>query len=163
MVKLMRVDDRRIHGQVAIAWSKALEFKVLMVASDVAAASKTQTMALKMAGPPSSKTTVQSIEQTIKTLNDPRSANTVIGIIVTNLADALAIAKGATDQVKRINFGNYGRLNGGDVAQKKKLSDNVYVDEEDLKIIDEMKQTGIPIDVQLLPYMAMVTLDDVLK
>ena len=48
MVKLMRVDDRRIHGQVAIAWSKALEFKVLMVASDVAAASKTQTMALKL-------------------------------------------------------------------------------------------------------------------
>ena len=163
MVKLMRVDDRMIHGQVAIAWSKALEFKVLLVANDEAAASKTQTMALKMAGPPSSKTTVQSIEQTIKTLNDPRSANTVIGIIVTNLADALAIAKGATDQVKRINFGNYGRLNGGDVAQKKKLSDNVYVDEEDLKIVDEMKQTGIPIDVQLLPYMAMVTLDDVLK
>ncbi len=163
MVKLMRVDDRMIHGQVAIAWSKALEFKVLMVASDVAAASKTQTMALKMAGPPSSKTTVQSIEQAIKTLNDPRTANTVIGIIVTNLKDALAIAQGATDQVKRINFGNYGRLNGGDVSKKKKLSDNVYVDEEDLKVIEEMKKTGIPIDVQLLPYMAMVTLDDVLK
>ena len=54
MVKLMRVDDRMIHGQVAIAWSKALEFKVLLVANDEAAASKTQTMALKMAGPPSS-------------------------------------------------------------------------------------------------------------
>ena len=152
-----------IHGQVAIAWSKALEFKVLMVANDESAASKTQTMALKMAGPPSSKTTVQSIEQAIKTINDPRTANTAIGIIVTNLKDALAIAQGATDQVKRINFGNYGRLNGGDVSQKKKLSDNVYVDEEDLKVIEEMKKTGIPIDVQLLPYLAMVTLDDVLK
>ena len=31
------------------------------------------------------------------------------------------------------------------------------------KMIKEMKATGIPIDVQLLPYMAMVTLDDVLK
>ena len=93
MVKLMRVDDRRIHGQVAIAWSKALEFKVLMVANDESAASKTQTMALKMAGPPSSKTTVQSIEQAIKTINDPLTANTAIGIIVTNLKDALAIAQ----------------------------------------------------------------------
>lgn len=163
MVKLMRIDDRMIHGQVAIAWSKALEFKVLMVANDAAAASKTQTMALKMAGPPSSKTTVQSIDQAIQTLNDPRSANMVIGIIVTNMEDCLKIAKGATDQIKRINFGNYGRLNGGDVSQKKKLSENVYVDENDLKMIAEMKATGIPIDVQLLPYMAMVTLDDVLK
>ena len=107
MVKLMRVDDRRIHGQVAIAWSKALEFKVLMVANDESAASKTQTMALKMAGPPSSKTTVQSIEQAIKTINDPRTANTVIGVIVTNLKDALAIAQGSyrpgkADQLRQL-------------------------------------------------------------
>lgn len=163
MVTLMRIDDRMIHGQVAIAWSKALAFKILMVVSDEAAASKTQTMALKMACPPSSKCSVQSVEQAIKTLNDPRTANTVIGIIVTNMKDCLALAKGATSQIQRINFGNYGRLNGGDVSQKKKLSDNVYVDEADLKMIEEMKATGIPIDVQLLPYMAMVTLDDVLK
>ena len=162
-ITALRVDDRLIHGQVAMTWTKQLAVQGIVVANDEAAASKTQTMALKMAGPPSSKTTVQSIEQAIKTINDPRTANTVIGIIVTNLKDALAIAQGATDQVKRINFGNYGRLNGGDVSQKKKLSDNVYVDEEDLKVIEEMKKTGIPIDVQLLPYMAMVTLDDVLK
>ena len=46
MIKLFRIDERLIHGQVAIAWSKALEFKVLMVANDESAASKTQTMAL---------------------------------------------------------------------------------------------------------------------
>lgn len=161
----MRVDDRMIHGQVAIAWSKALELKNLVVVNDACAANKTQVMALKMAGPPSSKTSVQSVEQCINALNDPRSHDLVIGIIVTNLEDALKLAQSATKEFQRVNLGNYGRLKAGNmgVQGKKKLSDNVYVDEEDLKVIQAIRDTGIPVDVQLLPYMPMVTIEDVLK
>ncbi len=163
MVKLLRVDDRMIHGQVAIAWSKALSIKVLVVSNDDCAASKTQTMALKMAGPPSCKTSVQTIAGTIKSLNDPRSHDLVISVITTNLQDALTIAQGATDQISRINLGNYGRLSGGSTQDKKKLSDNVYVDDDDLKVIQAMRDTGIPVDVQLLPFTAMVTIESALK
>jgi PTS system mannose-specific IIB component len=154
-----------IHGQVAIAWSKALEIRYLVVANDACAASSTQTMALKMAGPPSCKTQVQTIEGCIKTLNDPRSHDLVISIIVTNLEDALKVAQGATGEIKRINFGNYGRLKAGNLGtkDKKKLSDNVYIDEEDIQVIQAIRDTGIPVDVQLLPYLPMVTIEDVLK
>jgi len=161
----MRVDDRMIHGQVAISWSKALSLANLLVVNDACAASTTQSMALKMAGPPSSKTSVLTVEQCIKSLKDPRSHDLVIGIIVTNLDDALTLAKNCTSEIQRVNLGNYGRLKAGNmgVVGKKVLSNNVYVDEEDLKVIQAIRDTGIPVDVQLLPYTAMVTIEDALK
>lgn len=163
MVKLLRVDDRMIHGQVAIVWMKALEIRVLIVANDVCAASKTQTMALKMAGPPSCKTTVQTIDECIATLNDPRSHDAVISIITTNIEDALKICQGAAKEVQRVNLGNYGRLSGGNVRDKKKLSEHVYADEKDILNIQAILAAGVPVDVQLLPYLPLVTAQEALK
>jgi mannose/fructose/N-acetylgalactosamine-specific phosphotransferase system component IIB len=161
----MRVDDRMIHGQVAIAWSKSLALANLLVVNDACANNKTQKMALLMAGPPSSKTSVITVEQAIKSLNDPRTHDLVIGIIVTNLEDALTLAKSATSEITRVNLGNYGRLKAGNmgVQGKKVLTNNVYVDEDDLKVIQAIRDTGIPVDVQLLPYTAMVTIEEALK
>ena len=34
MIKMMRVDDRLIHGQVAVMWSKELGIQRIIVASD---------------------------------------------------------------------------------------------------------------------------------
>lgn len=160
-----------IHGQVAIAWSKALEIRYLVVANDAVAANKTMAASVRMAGPPSCKTSIQTVEECIKSLNDPRTHDLVVSIITTNIEDALTVCEGATSQVKRVNLGNYGRLNMqastkdgiGSVRDKKKLSDNVYVTEEDIRIIRAIQALNIPVDVQLLPYTPMVTVDDALK
>ena len=51
MIKMMRVDDRLIHGQVAVMWSKELGIQRIIVASDTIAANTIQVNALKMAAP----------------------------------------------------------------------------------------------------------------
>ncbi|WP_082397839.1 PTS sugar transporter subunit IIB [Lacticaseibacillus camelliae] len=42
MIEMMRVDDRLIHGQVALLWSKELQLNRIIVANDRAAASEIQ-------------------------------------------------------------------------------------------------------------------------
>ena len=49
MVKALRVDERLIHGQVAMAWTRDLGIQGIMVADDEAASNEMQKMTLKMA------------------------------------------------------------------------------------------------------------------
>jgi len=151
---MLRVDDRMIHGQVAIAWTMQLQTRNLIVANDVAAASPVQSAALKMAGPPSCKISVMTVPDAIKTLLDPRAHDLNMMVICTTAREALRVAQGATSkEIERINFGNYGRLKPGALGTegKKALSPHVYADAEDLQIIRDMLATGIPVDVQLVP------------
>ena len=50
-ISALRVDDRLIHGQVAMTWTKQLRVQGIVVANDDAANDDTQKMALKMAVP----------------------------------------------------------------------------------------------------------------
>lgn len=49
MIVCLRVDERLIHGQVAMTWTKELKLNGLVVASDEAASNEIQKMTLKMA------------------------------------------------------------------------------------------------------------------
>ena len=47
MITMARVDDRLIHGQVAVKWSKELNITRIIVASDSIAKNAVQVAALK--------------------------------------------------------------------------------------------------------------------
>ena len=47
MIVCLRVDERLIHGQVAMTWTKELKLNGLVVASDEAASNELQKMNIK--------------------------------------------------------------------------------------------------------------------
>ena len=49
MIKLLRVDDRLIHGQVAVSWTSYLGADTIVVANDKAITDKLMQMAFNMA------------------------------------------------------------------------------------------------------------------
>ena len=51
MIKLLRVDDRLIHGQVATTWTKTLQADSIIVANDEVIHNELQIIALKLAVP----------------------------------------------------------------------------------------------------------------
>ena len=51
MITQIRVDDRLIHGQVAVVWTKELNAPLLVVANDSAAQNEVTQMTLKIAVP----------------------------------------------------------------------------------------------------------------
>ena len=52
MIKLFRIDERLIHGQIAIKWSRHTGVDSIVVANDHAAANVMIQKSLKMAAPP---------------------------------------------------------------------------------------------------------------
>ena len=150
MISMMRVDNRLIHGQVAVMWSKELGIQRIIVASDKIASNKIQVSALKMAAPAGIKAAILPIDKAVNILNDPRSVNMKILVISNDPQDLLAVAKQVNEKPV-INIANYGRIGGGSLANKTKISDSVYLTEHDKEVIDEINSLGLEMIHQPLP------------
>ena len=55
MIKMVRIDERLIHGQVAMIWTKQLGVDRIIVVNDKAANDPIMTSTLKMAAPDRAK------------------------------------------------------------------------------------------------------------
>lgn len=144
MIKMMRVDDRLIHGQVAVMWSKELSVQRIIVASDQIAANAIQVSALKMAAPAGIKAAVLTIEKAAEILNDPRSKDMRILVISNNPEDLLRVAE-KIEERPVLNVANYGRIGGGSLSSKIKLSETVYITEEDRDVFEKIDGMGMEI------------------
>ena len=69
MIKLVRVDHRLIHGQVAFTWTKFLSTDCILIASDDLLKDELRMAGLKMAKPSNVKLVMKSIADSIKALN----------------------------------------------------------------------------------------------
>lgn len=150
MIAMMRVDDRLIHGQVAVMWSKELGIQRIIVASDTVAANEIQVNALKMAAPAGVKAAILPVDKAVEILKDPRAAQMRILVISNNPEDLLGVAE-QIDEKPVLNVANYGRIGGSALASKTKLAESVYVTEHDKEVLDRISSLGIEIIHQPLP------------
>lgn len=150
MISLLRVDDRLIHGQVAVVWSHYLGVNRIIVANDEILDNKVQVMALKMSVPDGIKPFFVSVDQGIQLMNNPKSAKLKIMVVVNKPQDALKIAQNISD-IPMINLGNYGRVGSENMQGKKQLSKNLFITEDDEKVLRELLATNIKINVQPVP------------
>lgn len=67
-IELVRIDDRLIHGQVVMAWSKAIAVKRMVVIDDQVAGDAIRKMLLETVAPPGVKVSVFTVEQGIQAL-----------------------------------------------------------------------------------------------
>ena len=51
MIQVLRVDDRLLHGQVAVAWTRHYKVDVILVANDHLITDKNMQVAFKLATP----------------------------------------------------------------------------------------------------------------
>ena len=87
MISLVRIDDRLIHGQVAVVWTKHLGVNRILVANDQIVNNEVQKMSLRMAAPDTAKCAIMAVKDAGDVLNDPRSDAMKIMVIVNNAAD----------------------------------------------------------------------------
>lgn len=160
MVKMLRIDDRLLHGQVCFVWTKHLGVNAIIVANDKVIDDEIQMMSLKMACPEGIKLAVKSVEDAVKLLNDPRAQNMKIFVIVRNPQDALRIAK-KVSSIPIINIGNYGRIKQND-ERKEMLTSDIYTSQNDRKCLREIVDTGIRFEAQPVPTSAAKLVKDLL-
>ena len=160
MITMLRLDDRLIHGQVAIRWSKVLGVNMIVVANDEVVKDKIGVGALKMAAPPGIKCSVLSIEDTIKNCTDERAKGMSIMVITNCFPDTLAIMKGAKDVIERVNIGNH---TIHDSTGEQALNQYCYMSDADIACAREMLTIGLKVDTQLRPEFPAPTLEEELN
>jgi mannose/fructose/N-acetylgalactosamine-specific phosphotransferase system component IIB len=148
MIKLLRIDERLIHGQVANQWARQLAVNAIVVANDAAAQNDLIKMSLHMAAPDGMKVVVRTVQDAIVQLNDPRSSGLTIFVVVNCPQDALEIVKNVKG-IPYVNVGNFGRVNK-DKMNRKTFSDSLYANEDEIKAFREIIATGIDCEYRML-------------
>ena len=149
-IAALRVDDRLIHGQVAMTWTKHLKVNGIVVANDEAANDNTQKMALKMAVPAGIKVLIKPVDRAIQVLNDPRASKMRILVLTRNVKDALAVRK-QIGEIEFLNIGNVGRFDGVDVSEKQLLSPTIMLTDDEVKYLRELVEIDPKTCMQQVP------------
>ena len=136
-ITALRVDDRLIHGQVAMTWTKQLAVQGIVVANDEAANDNTQKMALKMAVPGGIKSLIKPVDEAIRILNNPKASKMRILVLTRTVKDALKVRQNV-GEIGFLNVGNTGRFDGIDVSEKLVLTPTIMLTKDEQQALKEL-------------------------
>lgn len=136
-ITALRVDDRLIHGQVAMTWTKQLAVQGIVVANDEAANDNTQKMALKMAVPGGIKSLIKPVDEAIRILNNPKASKMRILVLTRTVKDALKVRQ-SVGEIGFLNVGNTGRFDGIDVSEKLVLTPTIMLTKTEQQALKDL-------------------------
>ncbi|MDR2629510.1 MAG: PTS sugar transporter subunit IIB [Spirochaetaceae bacterium] len=145
MVKLLRVDERLLHGQVALNWVSNVGASSILIANDDVMQNEMSKMALKVAKPSGVNLAIRDIKGAADLLNDPRSADITVFVIVRTLKDALSLAR-QTDAIKFVNIGGIKKKEGSRL-----IAPAVFVNNDDMEILKQLSTIVDKIEFRMLP------------
>lgn len=157
MVNLMRVDERLLHGQVAVTWVSNVNATSILIANDEVVKNEMAKMALKMAKPSGMKLAIRSIDDGAALLNDPRSQQIPIFVIVKTIQDAVRLCK-KTDAIKKVNIGGVKKKD-----DSKLIAAAVHVNDADIQSLKELSGLVENVEFRMVPSDSAKTVDEVLK
>ncbi|MGO3733138.1 MAG: mannose/fructose/sorbose PTS transporter subunit IIB [Vagococcus sp.] len=142
-IRLVRIDDRLIHGQVATVWTKQSKINRILVVSDEVAKDEMRKLLLVQAAPLDVKVNVIPISKMIEITNDLRFAdNFKVMLLFTNPKDVRRVVEAGLF-IQSINVGGMSYENG-----KKMITNAVAVNRDDIDDFMYLSQKGIPIEIR---------------
>lgn len=157
MIELLRVDDRLIHGQVAVTWTSHLGADTIVVANDKAKDDPLMRSAFKLAKPPQCVLSIKSVAGAILVINNPKHESRKMFVVCASPEDALKIVKDCPE-VKKVCLGGI-RQSGN----RKQIAPQVYLDSDDLEAVKEIASLGRDVYLQSLPEQKAMSLADIEK
>jgi mannose/fructose/sorbose-specific phosphotransferase system IIB component len=142
-IQLIRIDDRLIHGQVVVGWSKALDIQRLVVVNDEITKNNMRRTLMEMAVPAELKVNFFEIQEAALASKDDSKERTLM--LFSSPADVLAYAKAGGVAVSV----NVGGMHFGD--GKTQVSKTICVDSGDLAAFKELKKMGIELETRAIP------------
>lgn len=145
-IKLARIDNRLVHGQVGNQWAGASGANLIVVADDECANDDVMKQVMKMTAD-SSGLGIRffSIQKTIDVINKA-SPKQLIFLVCKTPADMRKLIEGGVP-IKEVNVGNMHMSQGKETYKEA----HVYVDKQDLEDFEAMKAAGAKVYIQIAP------------
>lgn len=151
MIQSIRIDDRLIHGQIALAWSKYFNTNRIVVANDKAVSDEISNMTLRMATPSGIKLLIKTVDDAIKLFNDPRAKDVDMFVLTNNVEDAVKIVKNCPGFVKSVNVANVGRFDTTPAEEKTIINNTIVVNKYEMEALKELVTLDVKSFQQILP------------
>lgn len=156
-IRLVRIDDRLIHGQVATVWTKSTNVNRILVISDAVAHDTLRKALLVQAAPPGVKVNVITVEKMIDVFADQRFANLKVMLLFTNPEDVKRVVEGNVI-LKSVNIGGMSFTSG-----KRMITNAVAVNQADIAAFKYLHNQGIVLEIRKVVADNQVDLMELLK
>ena len=156
-ISLVRIDDRLIHGQVVMGWTKMLNASVIVIPDDEAASDPMQKTAMKAATPIGVRSAIVSVADGAALLNGPKLKNEKVFVVTRGPAAVLGLIKAGVT-IKKVIIGNM-RMEDG----KKRVHKTVASSEEEWNDLRELDSLGVELIAQWLPGQDTRNFNEILK
>ncbi len=146
MIVLARVDDRLVHGQVAVGWKNALDANHLAVIDDHIASDMFERSLLEMSAPYELELSIFGLEEAkaglLPFVHDPALRSIILvkspELFITLLDGGIPLTE--------VNIGGMRFVKG-----KTQITKAVFLNEEEKTIVKELASRGILIDWRIVP------------
>ncbi|MGM9902946.1 PTS system mannose/fructose/sorbose-specific IIB component [Enterococcus sp. 10A9_DIV0425] len=144
-IRLARIDDRLIHGQVATVWSKLTGVERIIVISDVVAQDTLRKFLLKEAAPPGIMANVITVKKMIQIFQSGLLAKTKVMLLFTNPQDVETIVRSGV-HLDSLNIGGMSFSEG-----KTMITNFVSVDQRDIDAFLYLNDQGVELEIRKVP------------
>lgn len=146
MIKLLRVDHRLVHGQVAVSWFNALDANTILVANDSVANDEFRKSAIRLAKPENAKLVMKSVVDSVKAINSGVTDKYKMLVVVESVDDAYELITGTGETIKGLNLGGTKQREG-----TKNFSKAVNLTEEEVNKLHDLADKGVDVSIQMVP------------
>ncbi|MGC6769095.1 mannose/fructose/sorbose PTS transporter subunit IIB [Enterococcus sp. LJL51] len=157
-IRLTRIDDRLIHGQVATVWTKTMNINRILVVSDTVSKDLLRKELLIQAAPPGVKVNVIPVNKLIQVFPDERFDDSFrVMLLFTNPEDIERVVRQGV-AISSVNIGGMSFSKG-----KKMITNAVAVDARDIEAFQYLDAQGITLEIRKVVADSKVHLMELLK
>jgi mannose/fructose/sorbose-specific phosphotransferase system IIB component len=142
---LVRIDDRLIHGQVAVGWVKATTPDTIVVANDAVAKDAMQRSLMELACPQTLSVKICRVDEVALLLHGPSLDKKRVLLLFASPQDVLAALETGL-KFSELNIGGMRFAPG-----KQQVLKAVSLNESDRQALRQLKQAGLHITMQMVP------------
>lgn len=155
-IEIIRVDDRLIHGQVAIGWTRSRGINTILAIDDATAKDRMQCQLMKMATPPGVTPYFLTVEDAAEKILKDTYKNKKVMILVKGPAELSALLdKGIA--MSEVNIGN--QRSGENKIQ---LASQMFATKEELNLWKQISDKGVKLYAQGVPGGAYLNVNEAL-
>lgn len=140
-----RVDERLIHGQVAMVWTNMVGATRIVVVNDEAVRDEMIIAGLKMAKPAGVKLSILSVKRAGEKFAEGAYKEEKVFLITKTIQDMTVLVK-AGAPIKGVNVGNVAKREGS-----KQIKKSVNLTDMDMSDIKAIIDSGVPVTARMMP------------
>jgi len=144
-IEKVRIDDRLIHGQILVAWARALSLDTLVIVSDDAAADPIEKELLEAGAPGPYHVEVIPVEEAVGKINSDAYAEQKAMILLPSAREALKLVE-AGARLGAISVGGIHYSEG-----RRRILPYLYLDGEDEEALRRIASSGVRLEIQDVP------------